>query len=258
MSKTLPVEIWNLIFSHFVTGPTRLQVWTTQNGQPRISVCEAPPGLLVHRFLATFVWEECAIKGLYHVAVRFLMSHPDTVWTIRAPCRVLGSRRLWDPVTNMMTVREAIEEVALHEDLAQALIQAIKVDFYTLERFADNTYTRLEFDKDRVFLKAVLERFPNLKTLDYILFPTPVFKPMSDALRLFDTKCGYLAFPGLNLIHCLSPLCQERRELPVRFEIEDENNVEGKHYCPIVTTKEFKRRLITKMHCTRCGQVLSN
>jgi len=257
MSKTLPVEIWNMVFSHFVTGPVSLQVWTMQNGQPRISVCEAPPGLLMHRFLATFVWEECSIKGLYLAAVRFLMSHPDIVWTIRAPCRVLGSRRLWDPLANMTTVREAIEEVAMYEDLVQAPIQAIRVDFYTLERFADDSYTRLEFDKGREFLKAVLKRFSNLKTIDYILF-TSLYKPMSDAQRLFDTKGGYWAFPGLTSVHCLSPLCQGRRELPVRFEIEDDHNLEGSRYFPIVTTKESKHRQITKMHCTRCGQVLSN
>lgn len=250
-----------MIFSYFVEGPIGLQVYW-RDGQPKVSVRTAS-NLLILCFMTTFVSEDCLIKGLYHAAMRFLMTHPGTVWSIRAPCRVDSSSVIWDSEAQMTCLRENIEDVAKLEDLFQVSVKAVKVDIYTLEPLLNHQWTEIEFDEDRTVLKVVLEGFTSIKTLDYTIFVAPAKRRRlkNNAQPRFDLKQaatqGHLAFQELKLVKCVKEPCYWSSERRVTFEIEDEHNAEVPNTLSVVTSKQSKRRLITKLRCKDCGQVLS-
>lgn len=261
MLPSLPVEIWNMIFSHFISGVLRLQIKDWHDGRPSIIIYSSSTTALVQRFLATFVTKNCSIKGLHHAAMRFLMTHNHTVWMILTPIHVEPASHIRTSRKQLKPARVAIEHLAMLEDVFKTHIRAVQVAPLTLSWISYDDPSRVIFDSRKTVLITTIQRLPNLKTLDYTMFPAPAKRPEHDSRLLLDLKhvatYGHLAFHELKLVKCHSNLCHTRSALPIRFQLEDAYDVGVPGVLSVLTTKDSTRRVVTKVRCNRCGQVLS-
>jgi hypothetical protein len=252
MLPPLPVEIWNIIFSHFLTGPVRMEVKSWRNGRPSL----VGNGLAVKRFLATFVETNCHIKGLYHAAIRFLMTYVHTVWKIWAPASLEYQAGIWTCPKPPKPTHEALEHFAMLQDVFEVQIRAVKIGPYAV--YHDKS--GVKFDLDRGALVTTIQRLPTLRTLDYSLFPAFTRGFESDSQPTFDLSQmatgNRLHFRGLEFVRCHAETCWYNCELGVRFEFEDAHDSQGSNALSI-TTQDSKPRVITRLRCMTCLQVLS-
>jgi len=130
MAPSLPIEIWHMIFSHFVSRPLRLEVTNWQDGRPDINVssCFSAGRASTRRFLDAFVTEDRFIQGFCHTAIRFLMTHTYTVWVIRIPLHRDSSTGIWYSEPYMKVDLKAIEHLAMLEDVFKVHVHAIQVE----------------------------------------------------------------------------------------------------------------------------------
>jgi len=251
MLPSLPVEIWNMIFSHFVSGPLRLQVKDWHDGRPNIIIYSSDTTVSVQRFLATFVTENCSIKGLYPAAIRFLMTYTRIMWMILTPIHVEPASHIRASRKQLKAARVAIEHLAMLEDVFKTHIRAVQVAPLTLSWISYDDPSSVIFDLRKTVLITTIQRLPNLQTLDYTLFPAPAKRVENHSQPLLDlgqmATYGHPAFQELKLVRCLNNLCSIRSALPVKFYLKDAHNGRVPGVLSILTTKDSARRVVTKL-----------